>query len=99
MRQCRQLILLIMLGCGHANAMEQQEVLIDDIKCTITRVAERHIAVRFPEFDSIKYPPIVLEQEGMWRVRYKLPDNSLGGTPVLFIEKGTFRIIRSYHEQ
>jgi len=79
---------LTLVGCSNSPS-----------ECTVARVAERHIAVRYPEFDSVKNSPLVEDKEQTWQVRYELPKGTLGGTPVVIIEKGTLKVLRSFHEQ
>ena len=69
------------------------------IECTVTRVAERYIAVHYPDFDSIKNPPIVRDDGTIWTVHYQLPAEMIGGTPVIEIEKGSFKVLRAYRTQ
>ena len=69
------------------------------IECTVKRVAERHIAIHYPDFDSIKYPPIVRDDGTIWTVHYQLPAGTIGGTPVIEIEKGSFKVLRAYRTQ
>jgi NTF2 fold immunity protein len=76
-----------------------EETSMTRTECTVARVAERHIAVRYPEFDSIKNPPIVQNKGGTWEVYYELPKEVLGGTPVVVIEKATLKVLRSFHTQ
>jgi len=68
-------------------------------ECTVARVAERHITTRFPDFDSIKNPPIVHDKGDSWEVQYELPNGVLGGTPVVIIDKATLKVLRSFHTQ
>ena len=76
-----------------------QESPVTRTERTVARVAERHIAVRYPEFDSIKNPPVVQDKGGSWEVYYELPKNTIGGTPVVVIEKATLTVLRSSHTQ
>jgi hypothetical protein len=69
------------------------------MECTVARVAERHIAVSYPEFDSLKNPPVVQDKGGSWGVYYELPKEAIGGTPVVVIEKATLKVLRSFHTQ
>src|SRR5690348_510455 len=68
-------------------------------ECTIVRIAERYIAIHFPEFDSLKNPPIVKDEGSKWHVEYELPEGTIGGTPVLVIDKGTLKVERAYRTQ
>jgi len=69
------------------------------IECTVTRVAERYIAVHYPDFDSMKNPPIVRDDGTIWIVHYQLPTGTIGGTPVIEIEKSSFEVLRAYRTQ
>ena len=66
---------------------------------SISRVAERHIAIRYPDFDSVKNAPIIYDKGDAWEVEYELSKGVIGGTPVVVIEKGTLKVLRSFHTQ
>jgi hypothetical protein len=66
---------------------------------SISRVAERHIAIRYPDFDSVKNSPIIYDKGDAWEVEYELSKGVIGGTPVVVIEKGTLKVLRSFHTQ
>jgi hypothetical protein len=67
--------------------------------CTVARIAERYIAIRYPDFDSVKNPPIVRDRGDSWQVEYELPKGVIGGTPIVVIEKTTLRVLRSFQTQ
>jgi hypothetical protein len=69
------------------------------IECTVARVAERYIATHYPDFDSVKNPPVVRDNGKIWIVEYQLPEGTIGGTPFIEIEKGSFKVLRAYHTQ
>ena len=48
------------------------------------------------EFDG---PLVVTEKQDYWGVRSQLPPDTLGGGPVVVVEKATGRIARTCHEQ
>jgi hypothetical protein len=85
-----------MLGCSVAGIWAGS---IASTGCTVTRVAERHIALHFPEFDSMESPPILKDTGDTWLVYYKLPEDTLGGTPEVIIDKRTLKVLRAYHTQ
>jgi NTF2 fold immunity protein of polymorphic toxin system component len=76
-----------------------EEVSMSPADFKIVRVAERYIAVHYPEFDSIKNPPILQDKGDVWEVEYQLPDGVIGGTPVVVIDKKTLKVLRSYRTQ
>jgi hypothetical protein len=71
----------------------------DPMECTLARVAERYIALHYPSFDSVKFPPIIRDHGDTWIVEYRLPEGSNGGTPVIEIDKSSLKILRAYHTQ
>jgi hypothetical protein len=75
------------------------ETSMTSIECTVARVAERYIAIHYPDFDSVKNPPIVWDDGKIWIVEYQLPKGMIGGTPRIEIEKGSFKVLRGLHTQ
>jgi hypothetical protein len=63
----------------------------------VARIAAQVVAVRYPKFDAVKHPPIVVDKGSVWFVAYQLPENSFGGTPEVVIEKGTLKILSVIH--
>jgi len=76
-----------------------QEVVLKSPEFTAARVAERYLATHYPDFDSIRSPPVVNDKVGAWEVSYELPPNFSGGTPVVLIDKISLEILRAYREQ
>jgi hypothetical protein len=63
------------------------------------QVAQDYAATRFPEFDTVKNPPLVQDKGDSWEVEYELPKGTLGGTPVAIVDKNTLKVLRSFHTQ
>lgn len=80
---------------SHARA----DVLVNSIECTVARIAERYITMNYPDFDSIRSPPIVRDKGTNWEVEYQLPITMIGGTPVIIIEKANLKVLKAYHTQ
>jgi hypothetical protein len=68
-------------------------------RCTILRVAERYIAKAYPSFDGLALKPIIVDKKNTWEVTYELPENTLGGTPVVVIDKSTLNVVDAYSYQ
>ncbi|AVV78338.1 hypothetical protein [Leptospira santarosai] len=52
------------------------------------------------EYDpSIKRKLAGITNIQCWRVTFLLPDDYMGGTPVVFIDKRTMKVLRSYNTQ
>jgi hypothetical protein len=67
--------------------------------CLVKRIAERHLVLYFPDFDSIKSPPVVQDMGSFWKVWYELPEGFVGGTPLFHIDKATLKVLKMYQEQ
>jgi NTF2 fold immunity protein len=80
---------------GHAHA----DVILDSVECTVARIAERQIAQKYPNFDSVRFPPIVRNKGTTWEVEYQLPITMIGGTPVITIDKASLKVLRPDHTQ
>jgi hypothetical protein len=63
-------------------------------ECVIARIAERYLVTHYPDFDSIRNPPVVRDMGALWEVHYKLPDGQIGGTPIIEVEKSSLKIVR-----
>jgi hypothetical protein len=69
------------------------------IECKIFRIAERYVATHYPDFDTIKYSPALMNAGDVWSVYYRLPKDCAGGTPNVVIDKKTLKVLQSYHDQ
>lgn len=100
MKISRSLFVLVLLSCTFLfQRCSPDDVSITSTECTVARVAERYIASHYPDFDSIESPPIVRDIGNAWEVKYRLPSDRIGGTPVVVIEKATLKVLRSYQTQ
>ena len=48
---------------------------------------------------SLDLPPIITEHQDYWEVSFKLPDDMIGGVPVVEVDKASFRVRKAYHTQ
>jgi hypothetical protein len=76
-----------------------KECSMTPMHCAVMRVAERYVAAHYPNFDTLKNPPFVHDRGDTWEVGYELPAETIGGTPVIIIEKKTLKVLRSFHTQ
>ena len=65
----------------------------------VARIAGQYVAAHIPDFDTVKYPPIVVDHGSFWEVGYQLPKNTLGGTPHVLILKSTLKVLCAFQEQ
>lgn len=62
-------------------------------------MAQKAISETFPEFRSGERAPEIIDQGEEWKFIYNLSDGSLGGSPVVIIDKKTKKIIKIYRTQ
>ena len=67
--------------------------------CDPATIAKAHIARHFPSFDGSGLRLLVSERDDVWEIAYDLPDGTLGGAPVVTIEKRTCAVVRLRHTQ
>ena len=65
----------------------------------VLRIAEEYVATHYPDFDRTQSKPVVRDLGSKWEVSYDLPEGTLGGTPIVEIDKGSSKILRAYHTQ
>ena len=68
-------------------------------RCDAARIAEEYIAKKYPFFDPNQMKLVISESENHWEVTYQLPENMLGGAPVIAIDKRTCAVVRAHLEQ
>jgi hypothetical protein len=69
------------------------------IEQSLMDIAERAIAARFPDFRPSGRIPILKDFGNRWEFTYELPEGSLGGSPVVIIDKKTGDVLRIYRTQ
>jgi hypothetical protein len=67
--------------------------------CDFMKMAQAHIAKQFPFFDPAGLKPFISDSGNLWELTYELPRGTLGGTPIITIDKRTCRVIRAEHSQ
>jgi hypothetical protein len=97
-KMLRRLASLVALSIW-SNGTSAAEVIVSSVESTVARIADREIALKMPEFDSVKFPAVVRDAGNQWEVDYKLPDGVIGGTPVVVIDKKTLAPVRIYKTQ
>ena len=68
-------------------------------KCDMLRLAREYISKRYPSFDAAGLEPIISESENLWELTYELPRGTLGGAPIITVDKRTCKVIRAQHSQ
>ncbi len=63
-------------------------------------VAKDYITQHRPEWQSeLGLPPLVTDKGSYWEVTFALPPDTLGGTPVVHIDKQSVKVTKCYHTQ
>jgi hypothetical protein len=69
-------------------------------------VARAYLEAHHPDWVAETYalPSRITDMGDCWQVTFDLPQDTAGGitaggTPVIIIEKSTFRVIKAFHEQ
>jgi hypothetical protein len=68
-------------------------------KCDLLAVAREYIVKQYPSFDAVGLQPVVSETGNSWEVTYDLPKGTLGGAPIITIDKQTCKVVRAQHSQ
>lgn len=67
--------------------------------CDPLRVAQEYNAKRYPSFDPAGQTLVISETGNLWELTYELPKGTLGGAPVITIDKRTCKVVRAQHSQ
>ena len=86
-RRILLLILTILFGCN-MTPLEKKAL----------KIGEDYVASNFKQFDARNLKPVLKEEADYFVFYYHMPD-SLGGTPVVHIDKRTMHVIDSYLAQ
>ena len=62
--------------------------------CELLRIAEQTIAKRYPTFDPTGKKLVISEKGHLWEMTYTLPPDTLGGAPIITIDKRTCTVVR-----
>jgi len=64
-------------------------------------VARAYLEAHHPDWveETYRLPCRILDQGDYGEVRFKLPENVAGGTPVVQIDKTNMKVIKAFHEQ
>jgi len=71
-----------------------------DIQAKALRIAADHIRQHRKEWaDKLRLPSVVTETADAWKVTFTLPEGTLGGVPVIIIDKKALSVKSAYHTQ
>jgi len=62
-------------------------------------IVDAFVAAKYPDFDKNKKNIVAKEVDAQWEITYELPSDMIGGAPVVFIDKKTGAVLRSFRTQ
>ncbi len=66
----------------------------------LINLARLFIADKHPEWKSeLSHAPVVEDKGLYWEISFELPELTLGGVPVVEIDKTSKKVTRAYHTQ
>ena len=61
--------------------------------CDVVKIAEDYVQARWPQFDFADRRRSSAIEGNVWKVRFLLPDGSLGYEPEISIDRRTCRVV------
>ena len=68
-------------------------------QCDLLGIAQQFIAQRYPSFDPTGLRLSISETDSIWELTYELPRGTLGGVPIITIDKHSCKIVHAIHTQ
>ena len=78
---------------------QQENRRMTDTEQRAAQAGADFIARQYPDFDKTRKTLAVRDLGSQWEVTYTLPDDMLGGAPVVLLDKATLAVARSYRTQ
>jgi hypothetical protein len=90
-------------ACGStvgASKNEAKETAsMDDGREKAIAAGREFVKLRYPDFVEDRKTPIVTDKGDIWEFTYRLPDDMLGGAPVVIFKKSDLSVKESYRTQ
>lgn len=94
MKKCFFIILSLIISCSSGGGKT------DISRKELMKIAEEYIRIKYPNsIDDLKLKSIITDNSNYYIVTFKLPEDSLGGVPVIYIDKVKGKVIKAYHTQ
>ena len=93
------LVFALLMSVSVPSCPNAREGTMSQREQEVARIAGQYVAAHIPDFDTVKYPPIVLDHGNIYEVAYQLPENALGGTPHVIILKSPLTVSGAFRQQ
>ena len=90
---------LLVLLCGCKPAPKPWTPKPGTVEFKVVQIAEQAVAKAYPKYDRRQFPIRLYQKGEIWVFNYDLPDNMMGGTPTVEIDKKTLKVVDVYHTQ
>jgi hypothetical protein len=72
---------------------------MDDGREKAIAAGREFVKLRYPDFVEDRKTPVVTDKGDTWEFTYRLPDDMLGGAPVVIFNKADLSVKESYRTQ
>ncbi len=62
-------------------------------------IADTFVKNQYPNFVKSRKIPVVVDKNNTWEIIYLLPDDELGGAPIIYIDKTSNLVIKHFMTQ
>lgn len=90
-------VLLYLIACEPEHKSSTPK--LGTVESKIAMIGDRAVATHYPGYDRKKYPISITQDRNVWIFQYQLPENMIGGTPVVKIDKKTLDVVKVYESQ
>jgi hypothetical protein len=98
MRRLWILIVLMMCGIGLLAYNHAARKPLNEVE--VKAIGQAYLDSHVPEWKAeYTLPPKVIDRGSYWEYTFALPANTVGGTPVVYIDKQTRQVTKMFHEQ
>jgi hypothetical protein len=97
------LVVASLSACGptveNAKREAGEKSVMDDGRDKAIAAGREFVKLRYPDFVEDRKTPIVTDKGDTWEFTYRLPDDMLGGAPVVIFKKSDLSVKESYRTQ
>lgn len=72
---------------------------MNDVEQQAVSTAQAFVNEKYPDFDKSRKRIVIKTTDDQWEITYELPDGMIGGAPVVFVDRRTGKVVRSFRTQ